>query len=49
MQKFKEGSQKTQTLLVIAYNCGFNSKATFNLAIKKITEVTPKEWLEKNV
>lgn len=49
LQKFKKGPQKTQALLDIGYDCGFNSKATFNLAFKKINEVTPKEWLEKNV
>ena len=48
MQKFKEGSQKTQTLLGIAFDCGFNSKATFNRAFKKLTDVSPMEWLKKN-
>jgi AraC-like DNA-binding protein len=32
------------TLLGIAYDCGFNSKATFNRAFKKITGVAPKEF-----
>jgi AraC-like DNA-binding protein len=47
MEKLKAGEQKTQTLLGIAYDCGFNSKATFNRAFKKVTVVSPKEWLEK--
>ena len=44
--KLKAGEQKTQTLLGIAYDCGFNSKATFNRAFKKSTGLSPKEWLE---
>ncbi len=46
-QKLEAGEHKTQTLLGIAYDCGFNSKATFNRAFKKATGVTPKEWIEK--
>lgn len=45
-EKLKIGEQKTQTLLGIAYDCGFNSKATFNRAFKKVTGTSPKEWLE---
>ena len=48
-EKLKAGEQKTQTLLGIAYDCGFNSKATFNRAFKKATGVSPKEWMEKNI
>lgn len=47
-QKLEAGEYKTQTLLGIAYDCGFNSKATFNRAFKKATGVTPKEWIEKS-
>lgn len=43
------GEQKTQTLLGIAYSCGFNSKATFNRAFKKSTGKTPKEWLQNDL
>ncbi len=46
-EKLKAGEQKTQTLLGIAYDCGFNSKATFNRAFKKVTGTSPKEWLEE--
>jgi AraC-like DNA-binding protein len=46
-EKLQAGEQKTQTLLGIAYDCGFNSKATFNRAFKKATAVSPKEWMEK--
>jgi AraC-like DNA-binding protein len=45
-EKLQAGEQKTQTLLGIAYDCGFNSKATFNRAFKKVTGTSPKEWME---
>jgi AraC-like DNA-binding protein len=45
-EKLQAGEQKTQTLLGIAYDCGFNSKATFNRAFKKVTGTSPKEWAE---
>ena len=48
MEKLTAGEQKTQTFLGIAYDCGFNSKATFNRAFKKTTGKSPKEWLEQN-
>ncbi len=44
-EKLNAGEQKIQTLLGIAFDCGFNSKATFNRAFKKETGVSPKEWL----
>lgn len=47
-EMLKAGEQKNQTLLGIAYDCGFNSKATFNRAFKKQTGLSPKEWMEKN-
>ncbi len=48
-QKLEAGEQQTQTLLGIAYDCGFNSKATFNRAFKKDTGTSPKEWLAANL
>ncbi len=44
-EKLAAGEQKKQTLLGIAYDCGFNSKATFNRAFKKFTNVVPKDWV----
>jgi AraC-like DNA-binding protein len=36
------------TLLAIAFDCGFNSKTTFNRAFKKVVGNTPKEWINEN-
>jgi AraC-like DNA-binding protein len=47
-EMLNRGEHKKQTLLGIAFECGFNSKATFNRAFKKTTGVSPKEWMEKN-
>ncbi len=45
--RFAYGEHKKSTLLGIAYDCGFNSKATFNRAFKKNTGKTPKEYLSQ--
>lgn len=47
-EMLNNGEHKKQTLLGIAFECGFNSKATFNRAFKKITGQSPKEWLQQN-
>ncbi len=47
IEKLRAGEHKAQTLLGIAYDCGFNSKATFNRAFKKVTGTSPKDWLDK--
>jgi AraC-like DNA-binding protein len=47
--KLRSGEQKSQTLLGIAYDCGFNSKATFNRAFKKSTGMNPKDWMLQNI
>lgn len=49
INKLKAGEQATQTLLGIAFDAGFNSKATFNRAFKKVTANSPKEWLQNNL
>lgn len=36
-----------QTLEGVAYDCGFNSKATFNRIFKKITGMTPSQYVSK--
>ncbi len=47
IEQFKKGEQNTKTLLGIALECGFNSKATFNRAFKKNTSLSPKQYLTK--
>jgi AraC-like DNA-binding protein len=42
----KEDKQKQLSLLGIAYECGFNSKATFNRVFKKLTNNSPSEYLQ---
>ncbi len=44
---FEIGEHKKSTLLGIAFDCGFNSKATFNRAFKKNTGLSPKDFLNK--
>ncbi len=38
---------KNYTLIAIAYDCGFNSKATFNRVFKNSTGLTPGEYVRK--
>lgn len=45
--KLKNGVHKQTTLLGIALDAGFNSKATFNRAFKKSTSLSPKDFIEK--
>jgi AraC-like DNA-binding protein len=44
---FESGEHKKSTLLGIAFDCGFNSKATFNRAFKKHTGISPKDYLSQ--
>ncbi|MBK9489462.1 MAG: helix-turn-helix domain-containing protein [Haliscomenobacter sp.] len=34
------------TLLALAYECGFNSKSTFNRAVKKATGKMPSDFIK---
>jgi AraC-like DNA-binding protein len=47
--KFEKGDHLTHTLLAIAFDCGFNSKNTFNRAFKKSTGFSPKEYLDNEM
>ncbi|MGB5008362.1 MAG: AraC family transcriptional regulator [Ferruginibacter sp.] len=47
IRKLESGEQQQQTLLGIAYDCGFNSKTTFNRAFKKWSGLTPKEYCNR--
>jgi len=43
---FENNEHKKSTLLGIAFDCGFNSKATFNRAFKKNTGLSPKDFIK---
>lgn len=51
IEEFKTRSlaveNKKYTLLSIAYDCGFNSKATFNRVFKNVTGITPGEYARR--
>jgi len=44
-EKLNKGEHKQLSLLGLAMDCGFNSKATFNRVFKKITKTSPSEYL----
>ncbi|PKP07689.1 MAG: hypothetical protein CVU10_09195 [Bacteroidetes bacterium HGW-Bacteroidetes-5] len=43
----KDLSNRNYTIISLAYDCGFNSKAAFNRVFKKTTGVTPSEYYLK--
>ncbi|WP_306013040.1 MULTISPECIES: helix-turn-helix domain-containing protein [unclassified Allomuricauda] len=45
-ERVKEGQSKTFTLTSIAYECGFNSKSTFNRVFKSTCGVSPSEFVK---
>lgn len=47
LKEVKSEKNKNYTLLAIAYNCGFNSKASFNRNFKKYTGKTPTQYLKE--
>jgi AraC-like DNA-binding protein len=47
IKKMKNGEHIKATLLGLAYDSGFNSKASFNRAFKKFTGFTPSEYLKR--
>ena len=44
-EKIKDPKFQHLTLLAIAFDCGFNSKSTFNRAVKKVTGEMPSAFL----
>ncbi|MEN0048752.1 MAG: helix-turn-helix domain-containing protein [Bacteroidota bacterium] len=47
IKQFEQGKHQERTLLAIALESGFNSKATFNRAFKKHKNSTPQQYLSK--
>lgn len=45
-EMLRAGRQEELSLLGIAYDCGFNSKATFNRVFKKLTGTSPSAYLK---
>lgn len=45
-RRLQAGEHRQQTLLGIAYDSGFNSKATFNRSFKKLKGMTPKAYAD---
>jgi len=43
-RRLQEGAADEFTLLAIAFDCGFNSKASFNRVFKENTEMTPRQY-----
>jgi AraC-like DNA-binding protein len=48
-ERIKEGQNQTFTLTSIAYDCGFNSKSTFNRVFKSNCGVTPSEFIKMTI
>ncbi|MEM8926999.1 MAG: AraC family transcriptional regulator [Bacteroidota bacterium] len=45
-QRLQKGDNKQLSLVGLAFDCGFNSKATFNRVFKKEVKLTPTEYLK---
>lgn len=45
--RLSDSQFKSFSLLAIAFDCGFNSKTTFNRYFKKITDLTPSEYKKR--
>ncbi len=46
--KVKDGEHKEKTLLALAFECGFNSKSSFNRVFKQFQGKTPSEYVRDN-
>ena len=48
-QMCRDSSKRKLTIIALAYDCGFNSKATFTRVFKKNTGITPGEYFNSPV
>ena len=48
-EKINSGEHKQLSLLGLAFDSGFISKATFNRVFKKLTQTSPSEYLQTQV
>jgi AraC-like DNA-binding protein len=48
IELLKKHENKNFTFLALAHDVGFNSKSTFNLAFKKVTGLSPREYMKAN-
>jgi AraC-like DNA-binding protein len=46
VELLKDNSHKKYTMEAIGYISGFNSRTTFYVSFKKITGITPNEYLQ---
>lgn len=46
VDKIDKGENEDNTLLALAYDCGFNSKSSFNRVFKQFYELTPSEFVK---
>ncbi len=45
-KRLQQGDNKQLSLVGLAFDCGFNSKATFNRVFKKAVQLTPTQYLQ---
>jgi len=46
LQRARRGEYKSQTLMGLAYDCGFNSKSTFLRAFRRKTGISPSDFIK---
>ena len=46
IEQIEQKAHEDQTLLYLAYECGFNSKSSFNRVFKQFHEITPTEYIK---
>jgi len=49
LELIEQKAHEDQTLLYLAYECGFNSKSSFNRVFKQFHEITPSEYIKNRI